>query len=191
MSSPHAIESAAPTRRGFLKMATAAWPLGRLTASRQPPASTGARAVAVQPDEGELFFVGPTRDPVRLKVSPPGQGRFAMIVQEMAAGSRVPIHLHEKEDEIIFIQRGSGRATLGAQTLTLRAGSVLFVPQGTWHGGENTGTEPLLWVATYSPSGFEGYFREIGIRPGGEAPPRLTAEEREARDRKYGIRYPG
>src|SRR5262245_8254533 len=191
MPHPHPLESAAPSRRGFLRMAAAPWPFGRRAADPQAPTSPGARPAALQPDQGELLFVGPTRDPVRIKVSPPGQGRFAMIVQEMAAGSRVPIHLHEKEDEIIFIQRGSGRATLGAQTLTLRAGSVLFVPQGTWHGGENTGTEPLLWVATYSPSGFEGYFREIGIRPGGEAPPRLTAEEREARDRKYGIRYPG
>jgi mannose-6-phosphate isomerase-like protein (cupin superfamily) len=191
MSYADVIERAVSSRRGFLKLAAATWPLGRLTASRQPPTSAGVRAAAIQPDEGELFYVGPTSDPVRIKVSPPGPGRVATIVQEMAIGSRVPVHLHEKEDEVIFIQRGSGLATLGDRTIALRTGSMLFVPQGTWHGGENTGTEPLLWVATYAPSGFEGYFREIGVGPNGAAPPRLTPEEREARDRKYGIRYPG
>ena len=40
----------------------------------------------------------------------------------------------------------------------------LYVPQGTWHGGRNTGREALACVAIYSPSGFEGYFREIGRR---------------------------
>jgi quercetin dioxygenase-like cupin family protein len=109
----------------------------------------------------------------------------------MVPGSRVPIHLHEREDEIIFIQRGSGRASVADQNVALKPGSMLFVPQGTWHGGENTGGETLVWVAIYSPSGFEGYFREIGTTPGGAPPSPLTPDERDARDRRYGIRYPG
>ena len=179
----------AASRRDFLSLA-GALPLAAL-AGQAPGGRTGGKPPSgIQPDEGELLFVGPTRDPVRIKVSPPAPGRFAMIVQEMAPGSRVPVHLHEREDEIIFIQRGAGTATIGTERVTLRAGSTLFVPQGTWHGGENSGTETLVWVAIYSPSGFEGYFREIGIRPNGEMPPQLTPDERMERDRRYGIRYP-
>jgi mannose-6-phosphate isomerase-like protein (cupin superfamily) len=178
----------APSRRGFIGLA-AAWPIAPLPSVAW--AQGALRPSALQPHDGELWHVGPTRDPVRIKVSPPGSGRFAMIVQEMAPGSRVPVHLHEREDEIIFIQRGSGRATVGDHTAALGAGSTLHVPQGTWHGGENTGSETLVWVAIYSPSGFEGYFREIGLGPNGETPAMLTPDERAARDRKYGIRYPG
>jgi len=29
-----------------------------------------------------------------------------MITQQMAPGSSIPVHLHEKEDELIFIQSG-------------------------------------------------------------------------------------
>ena len=181
--------SSESSRRDFLSLA-AALPLAALVDQLPRGPERGKAAFGIQADEGELFFIGPTRDPLRIKVSPPSPGRFAMIVQEMAPGSRVPIHLHEREDEIIFVQRGAGTATVGTERVTLRAGSTLFVPQGTWHGGENGGAETLVWVAIYSPSGFEGYFREIGVGPNGELPPQLAPDERIERDRRYGIRYP-
>jgi quercetin dioxygenase-like cupin family protein len=150
----------------------------------------GAMARTLQPGEGELLYVGRTRDPVRIKLSPEGEGRLAMITQDVAPGSVIPVHLHEKEDEIIFIQSGDGAATIGDERVALHSGSMLYVPQGTWHGGENTGGSVMKWVAIYSPSGFEGYFRAIGTKAPGDAPPRRTAAEREALDRRYGIRYP-
>jgi quercetin dioxygenase-like cupin family protein len=142
---------------------------------------------AIGSADGELLYVG--RDPVRIKVSPPGTGRLAMITQDVSPGTSIPVHLHEREDEIIFIQSGTGEATLAGTRVALTAGSTLYVPQGTWHGGRNTGGDTLRWIAIYSPSGFEGYFREIG-RPSADAPPRMLSElEREARDARFGIRY--
>ena len=173
-----------PTRRECLAAAVVAPAAGFVNLS----VLTAQPAAALRHEDGELVYVG--RDPVRIKVSSPdGRGRLAMITQDVSPGTSIPVHLHEKEDEIIFIQSGTGEATLNDQRVTLAAGSTLFVPQGTWHGGRNTGSDTLRWVAIYSPSGFEGYFREIG-RPAPDAPPRTaTAEERERRDRRYGIRY--
>ena len=114
-----------------------------------------------------------------------------MITQDVSPGTVIPVHLHENEDEIIFIQSGTGEATLGDSTVALAAGATLFVPQGTWHGGRNTGTETLKWIAIYSPSGFEGYFREIGRRAPDEPLRARTPPEHEAMDRQYGIRYRG
>jgi mannose-6-phosphate isomerase-like protein (cupin superfamily) len=129
-------------------------------------------------------------DPVRIKISPEGaSGRFAMITQEVSAGTTIPVHLHENEDELIFIQAGSGDATLGDASVPLAAGSTLFVPKGIWHGGRNTGTSTLMWIALYSPSGFEGYFREIGRKAAVDPPRTRAPDEREALDRRYGIRY--
>jgi hypothetical protein len=96
-----------------------------------------------------------------------------MITQEVSPGTTIPVHLHENEDELIFIQSGTGEATLADATVALAAGSILFVPRGTWHGGRNTGGSILMWIAIYSPSGFEGYFREIGRKP------RVTRRDRE------------
>jgi mannose-6-phosphate isomerase-like protein (cupin superfamily) len=172
-------------RRAFV--ALAGMPLLR-TGIRQPRTNP-LPAFARDAGDGELVYVGRTRDPVRIKVSPPESGRFGMITQDVAPGSVIPIHLHEKEDEIIFIQSGEGTATLGDQQVKLSTGSTLYVPQGTWHGGENTGTSILKWVAIYSPSGFEGYFRAIGAKTPGDPPTPRSREEFEKLDRQYGIRY--
>ena len=155
----------------------------------QSPGDSLARApAAIAAGDGELVYVG--RDPVRIKLGPKGsRGPFGMITQEVSVETTIPVHLHENEDELIFIQSGEGEATLGDDVVKLAAGSTLFVPRGTWHGGRNTGSGILNWIAIYSPSGFEGYFREIGRRSPDEAPRSLSAGEREARDRQYGIRY--
>ena len=175
-----------PSRRDLLAAGLAA-AFVELFPADQPGASVSSAPAALAASDGELVYVG--RDPVRIKISPAKVGRFAMITQDVSAGTSIPIHLHEKEDEIIFIQSGTGEATIGDARVTLAAGSTLFVPQGTWHGGRNTGTDILKWIAIYSPSGFEGYFREIG-RPSPDAPPRsLPPDERQARDERYGIRY--
>jgi quercetin dioxygenase-like cupin family protein len=169
--------------------AMAGWPAARLESSQSGTAHDArSQPGALGAANGELVYVG--RDPVRIKLSPVGaKGRFAMITQDVSPGTTIPIHAHDNEDEVIFIQSGHGEATLGDQTVQLAAGSTLFVPQGTWHGGRNTGSDTLRWIALYSPSGFEGYFREIG-RPSPDAPPRSrTAEERDAMDARFGIRY--
>ncbi len=112
-----------------------------------------------------------------------------MITQQMAPGSSIPVHLHEKEDELIFIQSGEGTARLGDERVPLRAGSTLFVPRGTWHAGQNTGTAIMNWVAIYSPAGFEQYFLDIGARTKDAPPPRLTLDQMQALDQRYGIKY--
>lgn len=175
------------TRRGFIGCSafTVLAPGGVGAQVRDP-----SEPAALAREDGELLYVGATHDPVRIKVSPEGTGRFAMITQDMAPGSVVPIHLHEREDEIIFIRSGTGRATVGEREVDLAAGSMLYVPQGTWHGGENTGDEVLEWVAIYSPSGFEGYFREIAIPDDPSTAQPFTRERFERLNAQYGIRYP-
>ena len=119
-----------------------------------------------------------SRDPVRLKVSAQTDPatHLAMIVQDVSPGTVIPVHLHEREDEIILIQSGTGVASLGETETPVGAGSVLWVPKGTWHGGRNTGPGILKWTGIYSPAGFEGCLREIS-RPPGVTPPQRSAEE--------------
>jgi mannose-6-phosphate isomerase-like protein (cupin superfamily) len=175
-----------PSRRDLL-LAGLALPCIDVLTSPQRRVPASSEPTALSAEAGELVYVG--RDPVRIKVSPKGTGRLAMITQDVSPGTSIPVHLHEKEDEIIFIQAGTGEAMVGDVNVALEPGSMLFVPQGTWHAGRNTARETLKWIAIYSPSGFEGYFREIG-RPSPEASANpLTPEERQARDDRYGIRY--
>jgi mannose-6-phosphate isomerase-like protein (cupin superfamily) len=177
-------------RRDVLALAVAATAGVPAKAQRPVAHRTVAQPAAIAAGDGELVYVG--GDPVRIKISPGGaSGRFAMITQEVSPGTSIPVHLHEKEDELIFIQSGTGEGTLADRTMPLAAGSTLYVPKGTWHGGRNTGNETLMWIAIYSPSGFDGYFREIGRKAPTDPPRARSTEEREALDREYGIRYRG
>jgi quercetin dioxygenase-like cupin family protein len=112
-----------------------------------------------------------------------------MITEDLAPGTGVPVHRHLAEDEIIFIHRGQGTATLGENQHTVTAGATVFVPREMWHGLQNTGSETLTMLAIYAPAGFEGYFREIGNKPG--LAPRGARSEEEARkiDRRFRIEY--
>jgi quercetin dioxygenase-like cupin family protein len=85
------------------------------------------------------------------------------------------IHKHLYNDELIFIHKGEGTFTLDEQSIVVKTGSVVFVPRGTWHGLDNTGTENLLMVFQYSPAGFEEYFIENGTPLG--MPTKVRTEE--------------
>jgi mannose-6-phosphate isomerase-like protein (cupin superfamily) len=172
------------SRRAFLELVAVASGAASLDAE----AVSVGRAMAL--DEGELCYVGRARDPVRIKVSKTADGSaLSMIVQEVSPGGVIPDHLHENEDEIVLIQAGSGVAAIDGRETAVGAGSVVWVPKGTWHSGRNTGTGALRWTGIYAPAGFEGYFREISTPPGASSPRQRSDAEWEALDRRYGIRY--
>ncbi|MBM3457631.1 MAG: cupin domain-containing protein [Armatimonadetes bacterium] len=138
-------------------------------------------AFYIPPEGGErLFLRPPSRSgEVRILVDPhtTQSGRFSLGTQRLVPeGGRIPVHRHHHQEEVLFIQSGTGRATLGEETVAITAGATLYIPAGVWHGVENQGTEPLdlLWVI--APSGLEGMFREIGA-PAGTDPEPLSDTE--------------
>jgi mannose-6-phosphate isomerase-like protein (cupin superfamily) len=108
--------------------------------------------------------------------------RMSMIAEDLPPGSAIRVHLHEREDEIIFIRMGQGIATLGDREVPVGPGATVYVPQGVWHGLRNTGKGTLGMSAVYSPPGFEQTFKD-SLRPN------RTAAEIEANRRKHGIVY--
>ncbi len=105
-----------------------------------------------------------------LPLVPYGAGMFTSYVAVLDVALVFIVLKSDVWLTVIFILSGQGEATIDTRTVPLAAGSTLYVPQGTWHGGRNTGREALACVAIYSPSGFEGYFREIGRRAPDDPP---------------------
>jgi mannose-6-phosphate isomerase-like protein (cupin superfamily) len=60
-------------------------------------------------------------------------------------------HLHQYHDSVAFMESGTGRLFLGDQSIPVKAGSVVFVPYGTPHYFVNTGPEPAVIIAVFSP----------------------------------------
>lgn len=142
----------------------------------------------LQATEGEHLISGRRRAPMRIKVdSTIATGAtMSMLVSEVEPGASIPVHLHQNEDEIIFLHTGTGIVTLGEARVPSSAGAMLYAPRGVWHGVENTGPDVLTWCAIWSPPGFEQFFREVGVRPDDTAalPP---AEQVTAIATKYGM----
>jgi mannose-6-phosphate isomerase-like protein (cupin superfamily) len=109
--------------------------------------------------------------------------RMSMITEDLPPNSEIRVHLHQREDEIIFIRMGQGIATLGDREVPVGTGATVYVPQGVWHGLRNNGQETLGMSAIYSPPGFEQAFKDRLLRPN------RTQAEMEANRKKHGIVY--
>ena len=135
----------------------------------------------------EGTFIPPTPDGRQVTVKIDSEEtpavRMSMVTENLPPNSEIRVHLHQREDEIIFIRMGSGIATLGDREVPVSAGATVYVPQGMWHGLRNNGTETLGMSAIYSPPGFEQAFNDRLLHPN------RTPAEAEASRKKHGIVY--
>jgi len=128
------------------------------------PASTDGRTITIKVDSQATPSV-----------------HMSMLVEDLPANTEIRVHLHEREDEIIFIRMGNGIATLGDREIPVGPGATVYVPHGVWHGLRNKGPDVLGMNATFSPPGFEQSAKERMLRPN-----RTTAEI-EADRKRFGI----
>lgn len=148
-----------------------------------------SKGIIVTEDEG-IHILTRRKVPITVKISKAKHGvdNISFCVEDMIPGRKMRIHKHLNNDELIFIHKGEGLLTLDEDSITVKAGTVAFVPRGSWHGLDNTGTENLLMVFQYSPAGFEEYFIENGTPVGMPAKVR-TEEEYAITEKKYGMVY--
>jgi quercetin dioxygenase-like cupin family protein len=120
-----------------------------------------------------------------LKVDPKNGGSEHMIViaEDMAPGDRIPTHRHPDADELIIIHTGTARVTLGDKVQEAHAGSIVFIPKGTWIGLENIGKGQLTSTGVLSAPGYEEYLRAISVPEGKPIVPLSKAELDEIRER--------
>lgn len=61
-------------------------------------------------------------------------------------------HAHEKEEEIIFVIKGTGEAVVGKEIEKLEPDTAVVFPVGVEHIVYNTGDTPLEFVFMFSPT---------------------------------------
>ena len=121
-----------------------------------------------------------------VKVDPKNGGseHMAVVTEDMAPGDKILVHRHPHADELIFIQSGTGRVTLGDKVQEVQAGAIVFIPSDTWIGMENIGKDHLTHIDVWSAHGFEEHMRAISVPAGSPIVPMSKTEVEELR-RKY------
>ncbi|MGE5483806.1 MAG: cupin domain-containing protein [Ignavibacteriales bacterium] len=82
-----------------------------------------------------------------------GARNISMGVNTTAVGSRIPEHVHESEEEAMYIISGEGRLVIngGEETYDVSAGTAIFASPGARHEIINTGNTELKLIWAYSP----------------------------------------
>lgn len=90
-------------------------------------------------------------------------------------------HIHNDADQIIYVVSGQGEhiaelADGSSVTEKVGAGSLIYIPKGSYHSTFNTGWEPLRALAVFSPPGPVQALRDVGDSGGvGTAEMRIVA----------------
>jgi quercetin dioxygenase-like cupin family protein len=105
-------------------------------------------------------------------VTPPGKG--------------VTLHVHEREDELVYLLEGEIEVTLGNQKMKAIPGVMALLPRGIPHGFTNIGNKPSRLLDTILPGQFDNYFVELAALYAAGDP---SEEQIDALSRKYRITY--
>ena len=97
--------------------------------------------------------------------------------QTVAVGGYVREHAHDRNEEVIYMVSGKGRAVLDGENHPMAPGSAFFIGKNRRHMFINEGQEEMTFVWLIVPNGLEDFFRLIGRpRQDGEADPEPFAQ---------------
>ncbi len=137
---------------------------------------TKARALVLGPDDGESFWQPvPANGYVRNLLNAAktgGASRFSMGTQTVAPQCAIREHVHDTQEEIIFVYEGRGIARIDGADHPIERGSCAYIGPGLKHHFLNPNDEPLSFTFLLMPGGLDEFFAEIGRpkRPGEPAP---------------------
>jgi quercetin dioxygenase-like cupin family protein len=80
-------------------------------------------------------------------------------VADFPPGVHAPGHVHDIQEEIIYVLSGKGRIYIGEdEPEQLIPGTCVYIPVGKDHSIENTGHETLKVVYVFSPPAKQGSY---------------------------------
>jgi quercetin dioxygenase-like cupin family protein len=71
---------------------------------------------------------------------------------EIKPGQKNPKHYHPNSDEVLYLLEGELNHSLGDETVALKAGMAIFIPQAVAHDAFNPGKTTARMVVAY-PTG--------------------------------------
>ncbi len=113
-------------------------------------------------------------------------GQYAVVMSTTPPAGGPPLHVHEKEDELFYVVKGTYEFRCGDALKTVSEGALVHLPRGKPHSFKNVGDTPGVLLNTISPGGFEVFFEDIDQLPKDQPLDRTKVAEIAA---KYGLKF--
>jgi mannose-6-phosphate isomerase-like protein (cupin superfamily) len=139
--------------------------------------------VAVQPGAGQRL---PNLGVTHLLTSAQTGGAYYLCEAIFGPESGSPLHIHHREDEVIYVLDGTLDVRLDKDTLHIPTGGVVHLPKKFPHALYNPLQTPLKIMVHAIPGGLEGYFDEVeaALQAGS-----LDADMHTSISAKYGLEW--
>jgi quercetin dioxygenase-like cupin family protein len=141
--------------------------------------------VVVLPGSDEQLNIAGSKTLHKIKSSATN-GVFSVMEFITPPGKGVALHVHEREDELVYLLEGEIEVTLGNQKMKAVPGVMALLPRGIPHGFTNIGNKPSRLLDTILPGQLDNYFVELAALYAAGDP---SEEQSDALSRKYRIRY--
>jgi mannose-6-phosphate isomerase-like protein (cupin superfamily) len=89
-------------------------------------------------------------------------GKYDLITGSFMPGTEVPLHLHTKYSESMYVLEGELTVFMKDKTVVLQPGEHVFIPVGVPHCVLASGNTPVKALTVASPSGFAKLIRTVG-----------------------------
>ena len=113
-------------------------------------------------------------------------GVFSVVELVNEPGTGVSLHVHEHEDELVYVVDGEIEVTLGDGKMKAVPGVLALLPRGIPHGFTNTGSKPSRVLDVILPGRFDQYFVDMHNLYLNGDPAEGKVDDLA---RRYGIRY--
>jgi mannose-6-phosphate isomerase-like protein (cupin superfamily) len=130
--------------------------------------------VVLTAGQGELVVMGAGGVAIKATGAQTG-GTFYLGECELAGGFEgPPPHTHERLHDMFFVLEGTLTMRLGDEEHELAPGTFVCVPPTVVHTFSNPGPAPVRFLNFNTPSGWEGYMRDVanlsrnGTNPSGQ-----------------------
>jgi mannose-6-phosphate isomerase-like protein (cupin superfamily) len=102
---------------------------------------------------------------------------MVLVTEDMPPGGQIETHRHPDSDEILFLQNGMAKVSLGDVVREVHDGATVFIPANTWISVNNIGSDPIHLIGIFSAPGFEEYMRAESACDGEKVVPLSKAED--------------
>ncbi|MEO8353526.1 MAG: cupin domain-containing protein [Chthoniobacteraceae bacterium] len=89
-------------------------------------------------------------------------GVVSVVESHDVPGGGPPPHIHQREDETFQVLEGEYEWTVGDKNFLAAPGTTIFAPRGIAHTYCYVGKTPGRLMCVMTPSGFEGFFEDVG-----------------------------